>query len=162
MSCSRKECGTSYCRICRVFPAHAPTQTCKSMSVMDAMSRRRDYYSTAARRGEAACPGCGELTFKQSGCPHIKCYNCSAHYCFYCREIYSGSNIYEKHFIRTKDGRYMCKNGFKTPVDYLKNTTHNGVCLYLPEKDEDEDEDEDEVVKPEPVERKESPGMERY
>lgn len=43
-----------------------------------------------------ACPGCGTMTEKVSGCDHITCTvgGCGAHWCFYCGKEESESTIY--------------------------------------------------------------------
>lgn len=36
------------------------------------------------RKGWQQCPGCGNMTCRNGGCPHIKCTVCGVDWCYYC------------------------------------------------------------------------------
>lgn len=46
-------------------------------------------------RGVRLCPGCGFGTLKSTGCNHMTCVVCEAHWCWECGQEFSAETIYE-------------------------------------------------------------------
>eukprot|EP00425_Heterocapsa_triquetra_P037793 CAMPEP_0195084732 /NCGR_PEP_ID=MMETSP0448-20130528/25345_1 /TAXON_ID=66468 /ORGANISM="Heterocapsa triquestra, Strain CCMP 448" /LENGTH=571 /DNA_ID=CAMNT_0040118087 /DNA_START=22 /DNA_END=1736 /DNA_ORIENTATION=+ len=63
------------------------------------MAKQERLAEKGAMRGTKACPACGIRTEKTSGCNHMTCSHCDAHWCWICGEAVDLSTVTEHYAV---------------------------------------------------------------
>eukprot|EP00667_Euglena_gracilis_P010778 EG_transcript_10981 len=94
MTCTA--CGAIFCFL--HGDAHPPTETC---AAFEERSRGQDAVSQAfVNKTSKPCPKCHSLTYKYTGCNHMKCPQCAQDWCWLCGESIHISGPYPRHYDR--------------------------------------------------------------
>eukprot|EP00668_Euglena_longa_P012151 GGOE01014582.1.p1 GENE.GGOE01014582.1~~GGOE01014582.1.p1 ORF type:complete len:454 (+),score=112.26 GGOE01014582.1:80-1363(+) len=93
MTCS---CGCVFCFV--HSDAHPPTESC---AAFEERSRGQDAVSQAfVNKTSKPCPKCRSLTYKYTGCNHMKCPQCGQDWCWLCGESIVITGPYPRHYDR--------------------------------------------------------------
>ena len=105
-----KECGNRECG------GEAPTFT--NYTCTDCIEKRADVSQFIKN-----CPSCDHPTYLVSGCSHITCSICSAHWCFECGYEFSASEIYQH--LRNVHGGIWFNRAYNGNDDFYNNEEYD-------------------------------------
>ena len=93
--CENPKCRLAFCRVC-YKSWHGPYERCHPRDPTELSAEEKASYDYIAAN-TSPCPECNAATSKTMGCNHMRCFQCTAHFCYLCGAWLNADNPYQ-HF----------------------------------------------------------------
>ena len=93
--CENPKCHLAFCRVC-YKSWHGPYERCHPRDPTELSAEEKASYDYIAAN-TSPCPYCNAATSKTMGCNHMRCYQCTSHFCYLCGSWLDADNPYQ-HF----------------------------------------------------------------
>jgi E3 ubiquitin-protein ligase RNF14 len=102
--CENPKCRLAFCRVC-YKSWHGPYERCHPRDPKELSAEEQASYDYIAAN-TSPCPYCNAATSKTMGCNHMKCCQCSSHFCYLCGSWLDADNPYQ-HFNKAGSPCYQ-------------------------------------------------------